>query len=216
MSDDIIVIDHKSGESRKPDEFRRNKYAHSMIEAGMDPTKPVPIEAMKEPLWEFQPEVGEIEDAYKQFLIYASFPPTERTIQKAWEIWSQGTTQRSHNISSHFNRYQWAPRASAWDIYKLKTVQNDWITREEKRREEDFAMGDLLRMIARDNLERLHHSGAEITANQAARFAELASELQHKAIPSAKLDAQEIKELMNALPEERRKRVVGILIAKSE
>src|SRR3990167_6160747 len=133
MSDDIVIIDHE------PKKKNWHRYYGAMVGAGLDPDAPIPIEAMKEPIWEFQPECGEIDDAYKQFLLYALVPAGGRNLRRAWDFRGRGRTDEkteiSRTLSAHANRYQWQRRASEWDFHKLKTVQTDWITREEKRRE---------------------------------------------------------------------------------
>lgn len=170
-----------------------------------------------EPIWERQP--GEAEIDYAKFLYYAAMSPKTRTIRKAYSGWSGGGPERESGTYAQISRAnKWIERAAAWDIAKLKEIQMEWVHKDDARRNADYELADVLRQMAalkfRDMLEKIGEGKTEeLTPHMATRFAELASTLQRGAIPETKLDGDEMRQIMNALPEERRKNIIAIVMS---
>jgi len=201
----IVVIDNDGNEtaiSPSPIKYIRDKPVYH-------------ISHYKEPIWERQTELGENPKDYAAFLCYSQIHPSKRTIGQAWRNWSKKDTGgMSGNFKSKSMIYHWDERAAAWDIEKINDSKQDWIMRDETRRDGDYEIGALLKEIARGRLTSIVDGEEHISPGIAARFAELGSKLQGDAIPNISLEQDEITGLFKALSEQRRESIVAILLAK--
>lgn len=180
--------------------------------------QPVELEAvdgvtMTSPIWEQQHILGEKDSDYAEFLHFANMHPKERTVEKSWQSWTSRKTQPSWQYEERTRQFKWQVRASARDVYLMKRAADDWVSRDQKRRDADFKIADEFRRLAREKLAEL--TADDVSPNTAARFAELASKLQADAVPQSALNAQEVKDLINALPEDRRKNIIAILVGNA-
>lgn len=179
---------------------------------------PVELEAvdgvtMTSPIWEQQHILGERDSDYTEFLHFANLHPRDRSFDKGWQSWTGKKTYASPQYEERAKRFKWHPRASARDVHLMKVAADDWIHRDQKRRDADFKIADEFRRLAREKLNEM--TADDVSANTAARFAELASKLQADAVPQSALNAQEVKDLINALPEERRKNIIAVLVGNA-
>ena len=181
--------------------------------------QPMELEAvdgvtMTVPIWNQQHIIGERDSDYADFLHYANMHPKERSIEKAWKSWTGKNTPSSPQYEEKARKFRWNYRASARDVFLLKSAGQDWVSRDQKRREADFSIADEFRRLAREKLKEM--TSEEVTPSTAARFAELASRLQADAVPQSALNAQEVKDVISALPEDRRKNIIAVLIGNSK
>lgn len=181
--------------------------------------QPVELEAvdgvtMTSPIWEQQHIIGEKDSDYAEFLHFANMHPKDRSIIKSWQSWASRTSNPSDSYEERSRRFKWQVRASARDVHLMKRAADDWVTRDQKRRDADFNIANEFRQLARDKLSEM--TADDVSPNTAARFAELASRLQADAVPQSALNAQEVKDLINALPEDRRKNIIAVLIGNAK
>jgi hypothetical protein len=170
-----------------------------------------------DPIWKHQPHIGETSEDYQVFLKFAELAPTERNINTAWRNYL-GDPNASRIMGDHFyriRRFQWAERAAAWDIDKIKQAnRQDWISKDEKRRAEDYEFGELLKETARVRIEKILNDNEELSVTNALRLLEAGSQLQRDAIPKLSLEKDKLAELMDGLPVERRQSIIAILVTK--
>jgi len=175
-----------------------------------------------DPVWGPQPHIGESEKDYAVFVKYAELAPTERTIDAAWKSYrnkpSSDNPNKGRITGEHYyrvRRFQWPERAAAWDMEKLRQKQRqDWISKDEKRRLEDYELGDLLKDTARSRIARILDDNEELSVSNALKLLEVGSQLQREAIPKLSLEKDKLAELMDGLPIERRQSIIAILITK--
>lgn len=169
---------------------------------------------LEAPIWQRQEHIGETDTDYRDFLIYAGIEPRDRSLYAAWVRTSGKTTMFPDTYRRRYNQHEWERRANAWDIEKLVKAQDSWVMRDQKRRDDDYELGDLLKQFARDRLSQLEQD--EISIGMALKFLEIGSELQKGAVPDVRLETDEIKRLMNMLPAERRSHVIAIVMEKAK
>ena len=179
---------------------------------------PVELEAvdgvtMTSPIWEQQHILGERDADYAEFLHFANMHPKDRSVKGSWQSWTNKSTTPSLAYEETAKRFKWQVRASARDVHLLKIAADDWVSRDQKRRDADFKIADEFRRLAREKLNEM--TTDDVSANTAARFAELASKLQADAVPQSALNAQEVKDVINALPEDRRKNIIAVLVGNA-
>lgn len=165
-------------------------------------------------IWDQLEDAGETDTYYKMFLTYAGIPPGQRTVESSWQKWSGKKTQVSTAFYEKYRKFRWRERATAWDIVRMRDVQDDWLMRENMSRDSDYEIGRAFKRIARIALDEYKENYDSLTPNQIARFAELGSSLERGAIPDLKLKRNEIIELVNALPTDKKDAVIKILMAE--
>jgi len=176
-----------------------------------------PKDLFKQPIYDRQ--LGESQNEYQRFLVFASLPPAKRTVLRAWREWNaqnEGslTTKPSNqfrNISSH---WRWGERAYVLDLQKVKLSQQIWIERDIERREQDWQVGDELRQKAFAALDTLNAD--ELGPSSIAKFFALASDLQKESVPETGLNSDDLGNILNNLPKDRRDRVIEIVVAKAK
>ena len=164
------------------------------------------------PVWEIQPQIGETDYYYRAFLIFADLPPVERKYGDAYKKFTGKVASPSPAFLVAAKNNLWILRASALDVHRYQAQKETWVLKDDDRRRADYEIGELLRELSLKRLEQVNF--ADLSVNQALRFAELASMLQANSIPKDMLNGDNIKDLLTSLPDDRRKVVIGILIAK--
>lgn len=185
----------------------------------IDYKQPRPIELFSNQYYEQQPDEDNVR--YQKFLTFASQPSEKRTVQRAWEIWAKERRDLKegdhiprvpnsfYNTSRH---WRWQERSHALDIQRMKLAEQIWIERDVERREEDWGIGNDVRKKAVTALNGLDTD--DLSPGMILKYLEVASNLQRDAVPSMKLNQNQLKSLITSLPEERRGRVIRILMAE--
>ena len=182
----------------------------------LDPSTPesISIDSLTNPVWEMQSQIGETEYYHRAFMIFADLPANERIVLNAYKRFTG--KQQSLAISESFARasrdYFWHKRAAALDLHRYEVQRESWVLKDDERRTADFEMGEILRNLSLERLRTVNPS--ELSLTLAIRFAEVASLLQNNAVPKDMLNRDNIKALLVSLPEDRRRTVIAILIAK--
>jgi hypothetical protein len=178
---------------------------------------PDPLEDYLDPVWNRQP--GEPVKAYAGFLTYRNLPSGRRTVGKACKLALTGSLDgpakaRTGSFTRWASEWKWAERALAFDKHLADEAAQQWIKRDLDRREADYAVADKIREIAQVALDKAEPD--KMSAMQAAKLALVASELQQVALDGIRPQAGKVKELLDAMPQGMRERVVSIVMAKME
>ena len=177
--------------------------------------KPRPTEQFREPIYERQP--GESLADYRKFLTYAAIPPDDRSAAMAWRKWRElngkdPTTYITHNFSNVAVHWRWADRAFMIDMRRNEIAERIWIERDVARREADWSAAQELREKGLSSLQNIDDD--MLGPNSIAKFLKLASDLQKDAVPSANLNEKTLSNIMDSLPEDRRGKVLEIVMAR--
>jgi len=170
-------------------------------------------------LWEQQLEIGETDELYAMFLAYSTQPPGSRSILDAYRIYSNDSSKR--NSSDAFTNvsvaFHWEERAARKDVEQLRTRYQLWTARDWEWREDDYNLGKRLREEAEAALDALSADDKKMSVPVIADVATMASNLQRNAIPTAgALSQGQLKELMQALPHDKRQAVLKAVMIQIE
>lgn len=176
----------------------------------IDP-KDIDIDVERHP-WDKQP--GETAKEYAMFVTYASLPNSTRTLKQTTRIYSgKPGAVNTETARAAARKNNWIERAAAWDVEKLRRKEQQWLERDASRREQDYNVGEKLRAKAIEALDYIDEDELRDPKN-IARMLELASNLQQAAVPPTRLEADHVKQILSRLPDDRRKVVVELLMAR--
>ncbi len=177
------------------------------------------LENFIDPIWEQQIELGETDEFYTMYMFFANLRPSARTISNAWREWSKGSTREAKFVTQNYRdlaaAYHWMERASAHDVAELRERYNVWGQRDWDWREGDFRAGEQLRAKADKALIKFMEDDAQLAPETIISLYKISSELQKGAIPNiGNITANQLYDIMAALPEEKRQRVMNIVTSK--
>ena len=165
---------------------------------------------LAEPIWEQQAQ--EPDNYYAAFLQFCSLPMGKRKIVDGMKLWT-GSDKFSWDYKGVAGQWKWQERAAKRDLYLAQQAEEQWIQRDLERREQIYNLGKRLLSTGEKGLDDID----ETTINNpmaVTRLISLGHELTASSIPQAKLEADQVSEVLARLPEERRKTVLEILMAR--
>ena len=181
--------------------------------------QPRNLEDFEEPIWNRQSTLGETNDYYAMFLAFCNIRPTSRTVASSWREWTKGTPQEGTLASSTYsqiaNAFHWSERAAARDVQELRERYSQWGQRDWDWRENDYKTGDTLRAKAEEALKDMNLSEFKPDIATIISMLQTASNLQKGSIPNiGALSSTQIQDILAALPDAKRKRVLRIVMAE--
>jgi hypothetical protein len=195
----------------RPTVYRRRHKSEGRTNGASGTILPVPT--LAEPVWRVQPD--EPPDAYAQFVEYCALVPDQRNIRNAYRAITHNPIANLVPLKfrNTVYRWRWQERAAAWDFFKVQQRGQQWMERDDARRERDYTMGEKLLDVAGDALDVISSSSLAEQPMSVARFIQLAQDLREKAIPRVSLDSpDEVKALLESLPPERAQRLRMMLL----
>ena len=105
-------------------------------------------------------------------------------------------TKRLSRLQAWSIKWEWQQRVRAWDEALIQAEVDAWVERRQALRREQWEDGEQLRRLGREWLTKLRNIDEKgITAGQAARMLESASELQAAALGKSAIEREQEYEL---------------------
>lgn len=167
----------------------------------------------------YRRQLGESKTDYRHLLTFAALPFDKRTVANTWRKWMRQNKEEgdySDQVSGYWYRmskhWRWDERAYAMDIGRLRATEQIWMERDLERREADWSAATQLRNKAVRALSELDTD--DITPRTIATYVELASNMQSRVIPHLNLDTTQVSDILSSLSNDRRGKVLRILMAE--